>query len=94
MENLVYVELQRRGYRVSVGQWGAQEVDFVAEKNGIPHYFQVTLHLDSPDLVTRETAPLLAIKDNHPKTIIAMDRIHGDSVSGITVLSLLDFLSG
>lgn len=94
MENLVYIELRRRGYRVSVGQWGAQEVDFVAEKNGIPHYFQVTLHLDSPDLVTRETAPLLAIKDNHPKTIITMDRIHGDSVSGITVASLLDFLSG
>ncbi len=94
MENLVYVELRRRGYRVSVGQWGNQEVDFVAEKNGTPHYFQVTLHLDAPAVVARETASLLAINDNDPKTIIAMDRIHGDSINGIRVLSLTDFLAG
>ncbi|MEI7902041.1 MAG: ATP-binding protein [bacterium] len=93
MENLVYVELRRRGYRVSVGQWGTQEIDFVAEKNGTPHYFQVTLHLDAQAVVLRETAPLLAINDNHPKTIITLDRMHGDSVDGIKVTSLLDFLS-
>ncbi len=93
MENLVYVELRRRGYRVSVGQWGKQEVDFVAEKNGTPHYFQVTLHLDAQAVIARETAPLLAINDNHPKTIITLDRIHGDSIEGIQVTSLTDFLS-
>lgn len=93
MENLVYVELRRRGYRVSVGQWGAQEIDFVAEKNGTPHYFQVTLHLDGQAVVARETAPLLAINDNHPKTIITLDRVHGDSIAGIRVASLTDFLS-
>ncbi len=94
MENLVYVELRRRGYRVSVGQWGVQEVDFVAEKNGTPHYFQVTLHLDSRTVAARETLPLLAINDNHPKTIITSDRLHGDSIEGIQVISLDDFLSG
>lgn len=93
MENLVYVELRRRGYRVSVGQWGTQEVDFVAEKNGTPHYFQVTLHLDAKTVVARETAPLLAICDNHPKTIITLDSVHGDSIEGIQVVSLRDFLS-
>lgn len=93
MENLVYVELRRRGYRVSVGQWGRQEVDFVAEKNGTPHYFQVTLHLDAKTVVARETAPLLAICDNHPKTIITLDSVHGDSIEGIQVVSLRDFLS-
>ena len=93
MENLVYVELRRRGYRVSVGQWGVQEIDFVAEKNGAPHYFQVTLHLDGQAVVARETAPLLAINDNHPKTIVTLDRIHGDSITGIQVTSLTDFLS-
>ena len=93
MENLVYIELRRRGYRVSVGQWGNQEVDFVAEKNGSLHYFQVTLHLDTHAVVARETAPLLAINDNHPKTIITLDRIHGDSIEGIRVTSLTDFLS-
>lgn len=93
MENLVYVELRRRGYRVSVGQWGVQEIDFVAEKNGTPHYFQVTLHLDGQTVVARETAPLLAINDNHPKTIITLDRVHGDSIAGIRVASLTDFLS-
>jgi predicted AAA+ superfamily ATPase len=92
MENLVYVELRRRGYRVSVGQWGTQEVDFVAEKNGSPRYFQVTLHLDAPAVVARETSPLLAITDNYPKTIITLDRIHGDSIEGIGVTSLVDFL--
>lgn len=93
MENLVYVELRRRGYRVSVGQWGTQEVDFVAEKNGKPHYFQVTMHLDAKTVIARETAPLLAIGDNHPKTIITLDSVHADSIEGINIISLKDFLS-
>ena len=92
MENLVYLELRRRGYRVSVGQWGNKEIDFVAEKNGEPHYLQVTLHLDAPSTIERETAPLLAINDNHPKTLIVLDQVHGDSISGIKVVSLADFL--
>jgi predicted AAA+ superfamily ATPase len=93
MENLVYVELRRRGYRVSVGQWGTQEIDFVAEKNGKPHYFQVTLHLDAKTVIARETTPLLAIGDNHPKTIITLDSVHADSIEGINISSLKDFLS-
>ncbi|HPO38488.1 MAG TPA: DUF4143 domain-containing protein [Kiritimatiellia bacterium] len=92
MENLVYLELRRRGYRVSVGQWGNKEIDFVAEKNGEPHYLQVTLHLDAPSTIERETAPLLAINDNHPKTLVVLDQVHGDSISGIKVVSLADFL--
>ena len=94
LENLVYVELRRRGYRVSVGQWGDREIDFVAEKSGTPHYFQVTLHLDNPDVVARETTPLLAISDNHPKTIITLSRLHGDDIRGIVVISLDEFLAG
>ena len=43
--------------------------------------------------LARETAPLLAINDNHPKTIITLDRVHGDSIAGIRVASLTDFLS-
>jgi len=92
VENLVYFELCRRGYRVYVGQCDKYEVDFVAEKHGQPHYWQVTMHLNDPAVVERETRALLAIDNNFPKTIISMAPAFGDGVKGIGVVELKDFL--
>jgi hypothetical protein len=49
--------------------------------------------LGAPAVVARETAPLLAIPDNHPKTILTLDRLHGDDIDGLSVVTLLDFLA-
>lgn len=92
MENLVYFELCRRGYRVFIGQWDKYEVDFVAEKYGTPHYYQVTMSLEDESTVERETRSLLAIDDNYPKTIISMVPVFGDGIKGIEVIGLTDFL--
>ena len=92
MENLVYFELCRRGYRVYVGQCDKYEVDFVAEKHGQPHYWQVTMHLNDPTVMERETRALLAIDDNFPKTISSMAPVFGDGVKGIELVGLKDFL--
>lgn len=92
MENLVYFELCRRGYRVYIGQWDKYEVDFVAEKHGSPHYYQVTMSLEEASVVERETRSLLAINDNYPKTIISMIPAFGDGIKGIEVIGLTDFL--
>ena len=93
IENLVYLELCRKGYQIYVGQMDAFEVDFIAVKNGTPNYFQVTVALTDSSVVERETRPLLAIADNHPKTIITLAPAFGDGINGIKVQSLSDFLS-
>lgn len=92
IENLVYFELCRRGYRVYVGQWDKYEIDFVSEKHSKPHYWQVTMRLDEASVIERETRALLAIDDNFPKTIISMTPAFGDGIKGIEVLGLKDFL--
>ena len=92
MENLVYFELCRRGYRVYVGQLDKYEVNFIAEKHGRPHYFQVTLNMAESATMERETRSLLAIDDNYPKTIITLESAYGDGIKGIEVTGLSDFL--
>ena len=93
IENLVFMELCRRADRVYTGEFEHREVDFIAEKGARPHYYQVTMNLNDPQVVERETRSLLAIEDNYPKTIITLDPVHGDGIAGIEVVSLLDFLS-
>jgi hypothetical protein len=77
---------------VYIGQWDKYEVDFVAEKHGSPHYYQVTMSLEEASVVERETRSLLAINDNYPKTIISMIPAFGDGIKGIEVIGLTDFL--
>lgn len=91
LENLVFLELHRRGYRVSIGSVGRYEVDFVAENSGNLEYFQVAYLLASPETVKREFHSLEMIKDNYPKTVISMDKID-HSWNGIKHVNLIDFL--
>ena len=93
LENVVYFELRRRGYQVSVGKQGAQEVDFVAVKpeTGI-HYYQVTQSMLDPTTAARELAPLQAIKDQYAKTVLSLDEVAQRDFDGIRHQDLIDFL--
>lgn len=73
LENLVYLELIRRGYQVSIGKVGNLEVDFIAEKNGEKIYYQVAATVLDPATYEREFAPLKAIPDNYPKYVLTLD---------------------
>lgn len=92
IENLVFLDLKRRGYRVSVGKLGAAEVDFVATRERERFYVQVAYLLDRRETVDRETTPLMAIEDNYPKYLVTMDRHFGDDIHGIQRMHLQDFL--
>jgi predicted AAA+ superfamily ATPase len=92
LENLVYLELRRRGYDVSVGKTGDLEVDFIATKNDQTIYLQVAYLLESEKTRDRELRPLLAIKDNYPKAVLSMDPLSVDNIKGIKLRNLLDFL--
>jgi predicted AAA+ superfamily ATPase len=92
LENLVFLALKKRGYRVSVGKTGDREVDFVAERERELIYVQVAYLLADSRVVGREIAPLLAIDDNYPKFILSMDRNFGEDIKGIHRVNLIDFL--
>ncbi len=92
LENLVFLELHRRGYRLSTGSTCGYEVDFVAEKSGELEYYQVAYLLASPETVEREFHPLELIKDNYPKTVISMDEMYPGR-NGIRHINLQEFLS-
>lgn len=94
LENLVFLELRRRGYEVHLGKLGNQEVDFIATRADEKVYIQVAYLLASSETVKREFTPLLAIKDNYPKYVISMDTIFGSDYEGIKRLYLIDFLLG
>lgn len=91
LENLVYLELAQRGYKVFIGIWDKLEVDFVAEKDGKRLYIQVSYLLASPETREREFRSLKKINDSHPKLVLSMDTILRDE-DGIQHLFLPDFL--
>lgn len=91
IENIVYVELLRRGFAVTIGKVGDYEVDFVAKKNKQRIYVQVSYLLSSEKTVKREFGSLLKIRDNYPKYVISMDQFDF-SREGIIHLNLIDFL--
>jgi len=98
LENVVYLELIRRGYEVSVGKIHKGnklvEVDFVAKKSGgIVEYYQVALNVLGSELLERELAPLESIDDNYPKFLLTMDYGSGEN-NGIKRLNALDWLLG
>ena len=94
LENMVYFELLRRGYKVTIGRVGNTEVDFVAEKQGAYEYFQVTADMTAKEPFDREIRPLENIRDNYEKTILTMDRLTPGNYNGIQVRYLLDWLIG
>ena len=104
LENIVYLELLRRGYRVSVGKVNSKvinnngkkerktiEVDFIAKKNNLTEYYQVALNALEPEILERELRPLEEIKDNYPKFLLTMDQGNGEN-NGIKRLNVLSWL--
>ena len=92
IENIVYLELIRRDWRVYIGKVGETEVDFVAEKPGDKLYIQVTESIQSPETRERELRPLQMIRDNYEKIILSMDRDFITSYEGIKSINLIDWL--
>ncbi len=92
LENIVYLELRRRGYSVSIGKIGDAEVDFIATKSEEKIYIQVTYLLASEKTIKREFSPLLKISDNYPKYVLSMDELFGNDYQGIRRLNIIDFL--
>lgn len=92
MENIVYFELLRRGYKVTVGKNGDSEIDFVAEKQGAYTYIQVTADMTAEETFTREIRPLQSIQDNYEKIILTTDYNTLGNYEGIHVVHLLDWL--
>ena len=92
IENIVFLELLHRGYKVSVGIIGSLEVDFIAEKSGQKVYFQICVSMDDPLTMEREFGSLERIDDHWPKTIITYMPVPLSGRSGIQVVTLNDFL--
>jgi len=93
IENLVYIELLRRGYSLNVGKNGNTEVDFIALKGDQRLYMQVSASILDENTAKREFEPFYSIADNYPKYIVTMDRVNM-SKDGILHLNLYDFLMG
>lgn len=92
LENIVFLELMRREYRVYIGKVGETEVDFVAEKPDDKLYIQVTESMLAPETRERELRPLRMIRDNYEKIVLSMDRSFINSYDGIKSLYLIDWL--
>lgn len=92
IENIVYLELIRRGYKVYIGKVDKLEVDFVAQNKEETIYFQVSLTVRDKNTLERELKPLENIKDHHPKFLITMDNDLDASYNGIKKIYLLDWL--
>jgi hypothetical protein len=92
LENIVFLELIRRHYRVFIGKIGDTEIDFLAEKPNEKIYIQVTESLVSPKTRERELRPLLSINDNYEKIILTFDRDFIISENGIKIINVIDWL--
>lgn len=91
LENIVFIELLRRGYRVTVGKVGDREIDFVAEKNGEREYYQVAYLLAAEETIEREFSVLEAVPDNFPKFVLSLGEFQ-PSRNGIRGINLIDWL--
>ena len=92
LENIVYLELCRRGYTVNVGKTSDGEIDFVAVRQNDKIYVQVTQEIRSEKTEKREYNRLLEIHDNYPKYVLTTDEFAGGNYEGIKTLHIADFL--
>lgn len=92
LENVVYLELCRRGYRVDIGKIDSGEIDFVATKQNEKLYIQVTQQISSAETEKREYTRLLDIDDNFPKYVLMTDEFAGGNYKGIKSMHIADFL--
>jgi len=91
LENIVYLELRRRGYEILVGKFEEKEVDFVIQKGSSKSYIQVAYYLAEEATIEREFSVLRNIEDNYPKLVLSMDRVNR-SMDGIEHRNIIDFL--
>ena len=91
LENIVFVELRRRGFQAYVGRIEKKEIDFVAERDGNRIYIQVAYLLESESTREREFSALQAVSDNYPKLIVSIDEADW-SDNGIKCWNIVDFL--
>ena len=94
LENVVFLELLRRGYKVHIGKVGSLEVDFVAENANGTEYYQVAATVRDHATLERELAPFGKIRDHHPKFLLTLDEDPADNIDGIRKLNALDWLLG
>ncbi|GHV41345.1 ATPase [Spirochaetia bacterium] len=92
LENIVYLELLRRDYTVTIGKIGDKEIDFVAQKNNEKIYIQVAYLLSSPETIEREFAVFREVKDNYPKYVLSLDEFDL-SREGIRHMNIRRFLT-
>ena len=95
IENVVFLELQRRGYKVNIGKMLENEIDFVASDMSGLTYYQVSASLLDTGTLARELAPLQKIPDHHPKLLLTLDEVgEGSNYEGIRQVNLLRWLLG
>lgn len=92
LENIVYLELLRRGFEVFIGKLGDTEIDFIAKKGGDLLYIQVSYLLASEETKIREYRPLQAVNDNFPKLILTMDELPESNEGGIVRKNIREWL--
>jgi predicted AAA+ superfamily ATPase len=92
LENIVYLELLRRGYDVCIGKLGNAEIDFVAAKQENKLYIQISERIERDETEQREYGRLLAIEDNYPKYVLRTDIFAGGNYKGIKTMHIADFL--
>ena len=93
-ENIVYLELCRRGYDVYVGKIQDLEIDFVAMRGSEKTYIQVSDNIVAPETFEREIAPFAKIRDGYPRMLIARTRNPETDFEGVRVVNLADWLRG
>ena len=92
IENIVFFELLRRGNKVNIGKYGSTEVDFVAQKQGIVTYYQVTADMTAEETFEREMRPLRSIQDNYEKIVLTLDSFSPGNYEGIKVMNVMEWL--
>jgi predicted AAA+ superfamily ATPase len=92
LENIVLLELKRRGYQVYVGKFGEREIDFIATREREKIYIQVAYLLAAPETIEQEFGVLRTLPDNYPKLVLSLDTAFGEDLEGIRRLNLVDFL--
>jgi uncharacterized protein len=92
LENIVFLELKRKGYQVYIGKFDDKEIDFVAEKKEKKIYVQVAYRLSEQATVEREFGALLGIRDHYPKYVVTMEDFWQDNIEGIKHKNLAEFL--
>ena len=92
IENIVFLELMRKGYQINIGKYGATEVDFVVQKEGVLTYYQVTADMTAKETFEREMKPLRSIPDNYEKVVLTLDHFSLGNYDGIKIVNVIDWL--